>query len=103
MALELLTRCLLVEGWHPRHIAGLVRSKFDNPSHGWAQRYWDVYSPGMRADFYVRTFTGELETGIDEAVDLNCVSTQEKGYCPAPGCSADLSRIRSRLLEKLDE
>lgn len=103
VALELLTRCLLVEGWHPRHIAGLVRSKFDNPSHGWAQRYWDVYSPGMRADFYVRTFTGELETGIDEAVDLNCVSTQEKGYCPAPGCSADLSQIRSRLLEKLDE
>jgi hypothetical protein len=27
--IQLLTRCLLAEQWHPRHIAGLIRSKFD--------------------------------------------------------------------------
>ncbi|MBL9152378.1 MAG: hypothetical protein JNK37_07835 [Verrucomicrobiales bacterium] len=33
--IQLLTRCLLAEGWHPRHIAGLVRSKYENPAFNW--------------------------------------------------------------------
>jgi hypothetical protein len=49
-------------GWHPRHVAGLVRSKFEH-DYGWGDR-WRGYSPAMRADFYTRIFTG---FGVDVA------------------------------------
>lgn len=101
VALQLLTRYLLVAGWHPRHIAGLVRSRFEEPSYGWRKGYWDVYNSGLRADFYVRSFVAELETGIDEAVDFNCVSTQDKHLCSCPDCPQDLSRLRGQLLENV--
>lgn len=83
------TRTLLAEGWHPRHIAGLIRSKFEDPRHGW-DGCWQDYEPGTRADFYTRVFAGQRATGADRLVDFNCTSTQEKGFCPGPdpgGCS----------------
>jgi len=87
--MQMLTRALLAVGWHPRHIAGLIRSKFENPAHGWGA-CWQDYEPGTRADFYTRLFAGQLATGLDRLVDFNCTSTQEKGFCPGPapgGCS----------------
>lgn len=95
--IQLVTRVLLAEGWHPRHIAGLIRSKFENPDHGWGVD-WQEYEPGTRADFYTRLFTGLWATRVDELVDFNCVSTQEKGFCPGPSwgeCS--LNRYREIL------
>lgn len=79
--IQLVTRAFLAEGWHPRHIAGLIRSKFENPSFGWGLG-WDDYEAGTRADFYVRLFSGLWATGVDALVDFNCTSTQEKGFCP---------------------
>ena len=87
--MQILTRALLGEGWHPRHIAGLIRSKFENPSFGWGTS-WRDYEPATRADFYTRLFSGQVATGLDRLVDFNCTSTQEKGFCPGPapgGCS----------------
>ncbi len=87
--MQLLTRALLGEGWHPRHIAGLIRSKFENPSFGWGAT-WQEYLPAVRADFYTRLFAGQVATGLDRLTDFNCTSTQEKGFCPGPapgGCS----------------
>ena len=84
-----LTRTLVADGWHPRHIAGLVRSKFENPSFNWGPA-WSDYEPATRADFYIRLFAGQLATGLDRLIDFNCTSTQEKGFCPGPdpdGCS----------------
>lgn len=78
--MQLVTRALLAEGWHPRHIAGLIRSKFENPAYGWGVD-WREYEAGTRADFYVRLFAGLWETGVDELVDFNCISTAEKGFC----------------------
>lgn len=78
--MQLVTRALLALGWHPRHIAGLIRSKFENPAYGWGVN-WADYEAGTRADFYVRLFAGLWETGIDELVDFNCLSTAEKGFC----------------------
>ena len=49
------TEALLQRGWHPRHIAGLIRSKYER-DHGWGSQWLD-YSPAMRADFYVRLFS----------------------------------------------
>lgn len=87
--MQLITRLLLAHDWHPRHIAGLIRSRFENPAYDWGVD-WKEYHAGMRADFYTRLFTGLWKTGVDRLVDFNCVSTWEKGFCPgelAPGCS----------------
>jgi hypothetical protein len=82
--IQIVTRILLALGWHPRHIAGLIRSKFENPVHGWGVD-WREYDAATRADFYTRLFAGLWKTGVDGLVDFNCISTQEKGFCPAAG------------------
>jgi hypothetical protein len=46
------------KGWHPRSIAGLIRSKFER-DFGWGA-YWYRYDAAARADFYVRVLLGEL-------------------------------------------
>jgi hypothetical protein len=96
--MQLVTRSLLAKGWHPRHIAGLIRSKFENPDYGWGLD-WGDYNAGVRADFYTRIFAGLRATGLDELVDYNCVSTQEKGFCHYP-CDAGncLAPLRQTLL-----
>jgi len=83
--MQLITRVFTAQGWHPRHIAGLIRSKFENASFGWGLN-WGDYEPGTRADFYTRLFSGLLYTGLDHLVDFNCTSTQEKGFCFITGC-----------------
>lgn len=97
--LQQLTRCLLARGWEPRHIAGLVWSKYGR-DHGWGDR-WQRLDPALRADFDVRVFAGLLATGVDKAMDFNCVSSQEKGLCPRTGCPYDLRRDQAALLEKV--
>lgn len=98
---QLVTRCLLAAGWHPRHIAGLIRSKFENPVHGWGVR-WDDYEAGTRADFYTRLFAGLHLTGLDRLVDLNCTSTREKGFCfPPPEGACNLESSRLALLSRI--
>lgn len=92
--IQLVTRLLLAHGWHPRRIAGLIRSRFENADHAWGVD-WTEYDPGMRADFYTRLCAGLWKTGVDRLVDFNCVSTWEKGFCPAAhhaGCSLNPSR-----------
>jgi hypothetical protein len=93
--MQLVTRSLLASGWHPRHIAGLIRSKFENPAFGWQDK-WVEYDPSQRAEFYVRLFAGELAERLDSAIDFNCVSQQEKQFCWHPrGCS--LEPLRNEL------
>jgi hypothetical protein len=91
-------RTLLALGWHPRHIAGLIRSKFER-DFGWGAE-WYTYDAGMRADFYTRLFSGLFAVGVDDLVDFNCISTREKGYCfqTPPGC--ELDRFRQSLLKR---
>jgi hypothetical protein len=91
-------RVLLAVGWHPRHIAGLIRSKYER-DFGWG-RLWYTYDAATRADFYVRLFSGLCSVGPDTLVDLNCRSTQEKGYCPAGFCDENLEHFRNQLLRK---
>jgi hypothetical protein len=96
---QLVTRCLLACGWHPRHIAGLVRSKFANPAFDWGGK-WREYDPALRAEFYVRLFAGQIATGLDTGVDFNCFSQQEKQFCWNPcGCSLEpfLMALRDRF------
>ncbi|KAA5542669.1 hypothetical protein FYK55_14140 [Roseiconus nitratireducens] len=90
-----LVRILLGFDWHPRHIAGLIRSKYER-DYGWGDR-WYRYDAATHADFYVRTFAGLIATGRDGLVDLNCRSCQEKQYCPVEVCSDNLLRYRDRV------
>lgn len=94
-SLQLLVRLLMARGWHPRHVAGLVRSKLER-DHGWLGTL-HFFDAQVRADFYVRLFAGLLLLGVDRLVDLNCVSTQEKGMCPGIGCGWNLAELRDRL------
>jgi hypothetical protein len=98
--IQLVTRCLLAAGWHPRHIAGLIRSKYEDPEPGWSVD-WNDYEPATRADFYTSVFAGLHATGLDHLVDFNCTSTQEKGFCfLPPGGSCSLEPSRQNLLTR---
>lgn len=85
--MRLIARCLIERGWHPRHIAGLVRSKFEDPVFQWGDS-WCGYSPSMRADFYVRLYSGLLATGLDRLADFHCEAARSQGFCwpAAPPC-----------------
>jgi hypothetical protein len=99
--IQLVTRSLLALDWHPRHIAGLIRSKFEDPAFGWGVN-WGDYEPATRADFYTRLFAGLHLSGVDRLVDFNCTSTQEKGFCfPDPGGDCSLETSRATLLSRL--
>lgn len=90
------TRFLMGAGWHPRHIAGLVHSRYVK-DFGWGDR-WTRMDAQARAEFDVRVFAGMVSTGLDEGVDFNCRSAQEKALCPRTGCTHDLRRDRDRLI-----
>ena len=93
--MQLVTRCLLARGWHPRHIAALIAAKFLDPAHHWGN-HWDEYDPVMRAEFYVRLFAGEIDRRTERGIDFNCVSQQEKGFCwHARNCN--LAPLHARL------
>ena len=64
-----LVRVMLALGWHPRHIAGLICSKYRR-DFGWTQ-FVNV-DPATRADFYTRVFAGLFAAGTDDLVDFNC-------------------------------
>jgi len=89
-AIRLLTAILLATSWHPRHIAGLIRSKYER-DYGWLNE-WYVYDAGTRADFYTRVFSGLIELKQDRLEDLNCQSLKRAGLCIEPGgrCRTDI-------------
>jgi hypothetical protein len=92
--IQLVTRCLLAEGWLPRNIAALVTSIFKDPAYEWTS-HWDDYDPVLRAEFYVRLFAGQIDQGIERGIDFNCFSQQEKQFCWEPdNCSLEPSFTR---------
>jgi hypothetical protein len=97
--LQQLTRFFMARGWAPPDVAGLVWSKYAR-DHGWGDR-WTRLDPRRRAEFDVRVFASAVSAGVDEAVDFNCVSAQEKGLCPRSGCPHDLRVERAQLLERV--
>lgn len=96
--IQLVVRVMLALGWHPRHIAGLIRSKYER-DYGW-EALWYVYDAGSRADFYTRLFAGLFAVGRDDLVDFNCHSIQEKGLYFSPEEECTLHDYRQSLLER---
>jgi hypothetical protein len=93
--MQLVTRCLIAQGWHPRHVSALIAARFLDPAFHWGS-HWDDYDPVMRAEFYVRLFAGEISCGIERGIDFNCVSQQEKSFCWSPR-DCNLAPLHARL------
>jgi len=92
-----LVRVMLALGWHPRHIAGLICSKYKR-DFGWT--HFANVDPATRADFYTRVFAGLFEAGTDDLVDFNCVSAQEQGICSFSTCGFNLLHFKQSALER---
>lgn len=89
-AIRLVTAVLMSTNWHPRHIAGLIRSKYER-DYGWLNE-WYVYDAATRADFYTRVFAGLIRLKQDTLEDLNCHALRRAGLCrqPAMGCRTEV-------------
>ncbi|HAR64211.1 MAG: hypothetical protein DKM50_09535 [Candidatus Margulisiibacteriota bacterium] len=96
--IRLVVRSLLALDWHPRHIAGLIRSKYER-DYGWGH-HWYTYDASLRADFYVRVFAGQIEVGLDNLNDFNCTSTKGMHYCFDNNQSCTLDTLRANLLKR---
>jgi hypothetical protein len=92
-----LVRVMLALGWHPRHIAGLICSKYRR-DFDWTQ-FVNV-DPATRADFYTRVFAGLFAAGTDDLVDFNCASAQEQGTCAFSTCGHNLLDFKESALER---
>jgi hypothetical protein len=95
---RMVVRSMLALGWHPRHIAGLLRSKYER-DYGWGDQ-WNGYDPATRADFYARIFTGEFVMSLDNLIDFNGDSARGEGLCFFEGATQDLDRFRDSLLNR---
>jgi hypothetical protein len=93
-----MTITLLSLGWHPRHIAGLIQSRFER-DFGWGD-YWYNYNPAVKAEFFTRVFAGLVIAGYDDLIDFNCCSTQEEQSCLQPDCRDNLERFQKSLLNR---
>jgi hypothetical protein len=96
--MRMVTRVMLALGWHPRHIAGLIRSKFEH-DYDWGSQWLDA-DPATRADFYTRIFSGLFAVGRDDLVDFNCQSSKEGKTCLASACPANLELFRRSALAR---
>jgi hypothetical protein len=95
---ERIVRVMLALGWHPRHIAGLIRSRFERDFQ-WGDR-WKDYDAATRADFYTRLFAGLFVTGCEDLVDFNCQSAKEEKLCFATDCPFNLEQYKTSLLNR---
>jgi hypothetical protein len=78
-------------GWHPRSVAGLIRSRYER-DFGWGD-LWQRYDPASRAEFYVRLFCGAIVAGVEDPSSFTCESQVRRGVCPLTGCGWDLGRL----------
>lgn len=90
------TRALMAEGVRPREIAEVLHSRY-TADFNWGRR-WRRLDARTRAEFDVRVFAGLHVTGLDQALDFNCRSAQEKAVCPGNPCGWDLRIKRQQLL-----
>ena len=98
-SLQNFCRVLFAIGWHPKHIAGLIRSYYETRP-GW-KIDWQKYHPETRANFWCRIYCGLIATGTDTLDDFNCVAQQEKGYCVHPYCGFSLKDYRRKIRERI--
>lgn len=85
VGMKTVTRALMQRGWHPRHVAGLIRSKFER-DYGWGEE-WKDYSPALRADYYTRIFAGEDTSVADDAAEIRDAESHLRSHWHEPALS----------------
>jgi hypothetical protein len=83
-------------GWHPRSVAGIIRSRFEHDC-GWGDQ-WRRFDPARRAAFYVRLFCGAVVAGLDGPADFTCESQAGRHVC---GGAVRCSVAQKALFESL--
>jgi len=91
-------RVLLALGWHPRHVAGLIRSKYER-DFGWGEKFFR-YDAATRADFYTRLFAGLIAVELDDLEDFRCEDLRALGLCSDAECDVSLTRFYQSLVER---
>jgi len=95
--IQQVVRALSLQGWHPRHIAGLIRSKYER-DHGWGDE-WFAYDAATRADFYTRIFSAAIALHDDDLKGVDCGSVKKRQYCFFADADCDLQKIKEALSE----
>ncbi|MBN2292219.1 MAG: hypothetical protein JXM70_07330 [Pirellulales bacterium] len=93
-----IVRVLMGLDWHPRHIAGLIRSKYER-DYGWGNLFFH-YDAATRADFYTRLFAGLIELGLDDLNDFRCQDILSAEECADGTCDNYLNQLREKLMER---
>jgi hypothetical protein len=99
VGIRLVVRVLLSLGWHPRQIAGLIRSKYER-NYGWG-REWYFYDAATRADFYTRVFAGLIKMGQDDLKTFDCIPVMESQFCHCKQTGCKLQNFKNSLLERV--
>jgi hypothetical protein len=99
-AIRHLVRVMLALGWHPRHIAGLIRSKYER-DYGWGLRFYR-YDAANRADFYVRLFTGLVALGRDDLRDFEGRAVGALRSCAESSCDPNIAGLKRSLIARRD-
>jgi hypothetical protein len=84
MGVRLVIWTMLALGWHPRHIAGLIRSRYERDDR--QGQKWREYDPGFRAEHYTRIFSGLFAAGFDDLQDFDCGFLRANGLCAEGPC-----------------
>lgn len=87
--LQNIARYLTLTGWHPKHIAGLIRSKYERGD-GWPED-WTHRDAATRANSWIRLYAGMMASGLDQRTDFNCVSMQQRGLCSKRWCGHNIA------------
>lgn len=81
-------------GWHPRSIAALVQSRYEQ-DHDWGT-LWQRHDAASRAEFHARLFCGAAAEGLEDGT-FSCDTLAQKGLCRTEGCGYDLAPLLRRL------
>ncbi len=91
--LQKLIITMLSVGWHPAHIAGFIRSKYER-DYGWSENQsadWNKYDANLRARKWVELYVGAIVSGAHDQANQNCVSAGEEQLCFDPDCGINLA------------
>jgi hypothetical protein len=96
-----IVRVFMALRWHPRHIAGLIRSKYEK-DFGWGDK-WILYDAITRADFYTRVFSNQILSGIDTFTDFHLFHEVVNRNEKAPDDLSIIASLRQSLTDRVKE
>lgn len=96
--IRMIVRALVALDWHPRTIAGLLRSKYER-DYAWGNE-WYFYHAATRADFYTRVFAAQILLGEDVCEDFSCEHYRGAGLRTHSGAPCWLHELRQELQHK---